>query len=114
MCGEASVTKKLSAPRLNLGSARQEAEPKTDVVVANDPASMALQAAWLEMARRVVAQTEDVGERFSEEARRIHYGEVAQRGIRGKASQAQTDALLEEGIAVMPLVLPEALKGQLQ
>ena len=114
LCGEASVTKKLSAPRLNLGSARQEAEPRNDVVVAGDPSTLALQAAWLEMARRVVAQTEDVGERFSEEARRIHYGEVAQRGIRGKASQAQTEALMEEGIAVMPFVLPEALKGQLQ
>ena len=114
LCGEASVTKKLSAPRLNLGSGRQEAEPRNDVVVAGDPSTLALQAAWLEMARRVVAQTEDVGERFSEEARRIHYGEVAQRGIRGKASQAQTEALMEEGIAVMPFVLPEALKGQLQ
>ena len=113
MCGDAEVSKKLSAPRLNLGAGRSEALPATDVV-SNDPSAVALQAAWLEMARRVLAQTEDVGERFSDEARRIHYGETAQRGIRGKASPAQTEALLEEGISVLPFMLPEALKGQLQ
>ena len=114
MCGEASVTKKLSAPRLNLGSSRQEAEPKNDVVVAGDPSTLALQAAWLEMARRVVAQTEDVGERFSEEARRIHYGEVEQRGIRGQATPGEAEALRDEGIEVMALALPASLKGPVQ
>lgn len=113
MCGDASITKKLSAPRLNLGGTRPETEPKQDVVT-QDPSAVALQLAWMEMARRVVAQTEDVGERFADEARRIHYGETEQRGIRGKASQSQTQALLEEGISVMPFVLPEALKGRLQ
>ena len=65
-------------------------------------------------ARRILANTDDVGDRFAEEARRIHYGETKERGIRGQASRAETDALLEEGIAVMSLPLPEALKGQLQ
>ena len=51
---------------------------------------------------------------FAEEARRIHYGETPQRGIRGQASQAETESLLDEGIAVMPLPLPDALKGPLQ
>ena len=66
------------------------------------------------MARRVLANTEDVGERFAEEARRIHYGESEQRGIRGKASRAETEALHEEGISVVPMMLPDVLKGQLQ
>jgi hypothetical protein len=66
------------------------------------------------LARKVLAQTEDVGTRFAEEARRIHYGEAAQRGIRGQATPEQTESLLEEGIAVMPLPLPDALKGPLQ
>ena len=114
MCADASVTRKLSAPRLNLGSSSAKAEPQRDVVSADDPSALALQVSWLEMARRVVAQTEDVGERFAEEARRIHYGETKHRGIRGKASQAQTEALMDEGIAVLPFVLPEALKGRLQ
>ncbi len=113
MCGDITITKKLSAPRLNLGSAREREEGKQEVVAAADN-EVALQAAWLGMARRIVANTEDVGERFAEEARRIHYGESPQRGIRGKASQAETESLTEEGISVMQLSLPEALKGRLQ
>ena len=66
------------------------------------------------LARKILATTDDVGDKFVEEARRIHYGEAAERGIRGRASPEQTEALLEEGIAVMPLPLPDALKGPLQ
>lgn len=114
MCGDTGITKKLSAPRLNLGHAQAPAEQvRRDVVAADDP-HMALQAAWLGMARRILAHTDDVGERFAEEARRIHYGELPHRGIRGKASQAETEALADEGIEVMQLALPEALKGPVQ
>ena len=114
MCGDSAVTKKLSAPRLNLGGTRAAEETKQDVVTTTEPSARELQAAWLAMARRVLANTEDVGERFAEEARRIHYGESEQRGIRGKASRAETEALQEEGISVVPMVLPDVLKGQLQ
>lgn len=113
MCGDSAVSKKLSAPRLNLGSPRPKEDDEAQAVATVD-ADTALQAAWLGMARRILANTEDVGERFAEEARRIHYGESEQRGIRGKATQAETESLAEEGIAVMQLALPEALKGQLQ
>ena len=65
------------------------------------------------MARQMLQSTEDVGQRFAEEARKIHYGEAEERGIRGQATREQTESLLEEGIAVMPLVLPEALKSPL-
>ena len=113
VCGDASITKKLSAPRLNLGSARPEPSTPPDPVppVASD---QTLQSAWMAVARRIVANTDDVGTGFAEEARKIHYGEIKQRAIRGQASRAETESLLEEGIAVMPLLLPEALKGQLQ
>ena len=114
MCGDSAVTKKLSAPRLNLGSSRATDETKQDVVATTEPSARELQAAWLAMARRVLANTEDVGERFAEEARRIHYGDSEQRGIRGKASRAETEALHEEGISVVPMMLPDVLKGQLQ
>lgn len=115
MCGDGTVAKKLSAPRLNLGHAREVVDsPQHEVVAAAGDDQQSLQAAWLGMARRIVADTEDVGERFAEEARRIHYGESDQRGIRGKASQAETEALLDEGISVLQLSLPEALKGRLQ
>jgi hypothetical protein len=54
----------------------------------------------------VLRNTEDVGTRFPEEARRIHYEETPRRGIRGVASRAEADALVEEGIAVVPLPIP--------
>jgi hypothetical protein len=59
----------------------------------------------------VLKTTEDVGERFAEEARRIHYGESEHRGIRGQASADERAALADEGIEVMPLPLPAGLKG---
>ena len=64
--------------------------------------------------KQVLANTEDVGERFTEEARRIHYGESAQRGIRGQATPEQRAELADEGIDVMPLPIPEGLKGPVQ
>ena len=113
LCGDAAVTKMLSAPRLNLGSARQEpvSVQAQEVVAAPDKT---MQAAWMKMVRHVMANTEDVGARFPEEARRMHYGETGERGIRGQASPDETQALLEEGIGVLPLPIPKALKEPLQ
>ena len=64
--------------------------------------------------RHILSNTEDVGDRFPEEARRIHYGETANRGIRGLATREDADALTEEGIDVMSVALPAPLKGPLQ
>lgn len=110
ICGDTAVVKMLSAPRLNLGASREE-PAKQDVVAAPTAEQ---QANWLKMVRHVMANTEDVGERFPEEARRIHYGEVQERGIRGQATREETEALMEEGIGVMPLPIPKALKEPLQ
>lgn len=115
MCGDIGISKMLSAPRLNLGSTRQEAPAQQDVQeVVSGATEQALQAAWLTVARRIMADTEDVGNQFPEEARKIHYGETPERGIRGQASREETEALIEEGIAVMPLPIPDALKGPVQ
>ena len=115
MCGDTTITKKLSAPRLNLGhgQAPETEQPRQDVVATHDTQT-AHQMAWLGMARRILANTHDVGDKFAEEARKIHYGEVPQRGIRGKASQAESEALADEGIEVMQLALPDVLKGPMQ
>jgi len=107
LCGDASIERLPSAPRLNLSSGKNE--PQQQVIQAPD-----LQSLWLQAVRHVLKQTEDVGERFAEEARRIHYGEVEQRGIRGHASREDTQALLEEGIEVMPLPIPPGLEGPVQ
>lgn len=124
MCGDISVTKLPSAPRLNLGASPTNSAPAESEKVSTGEAGTAdsvaslppaaLQAAWMQVVRRVMANTEDVGERFAEEARRIHYGEADERGIRGQASQEETEALLDEGIAVVPLPVPPGFKDTLQ
>lgn len=115
VCADSVITKRLSAPRLNLSNARAPLEAA--VLPARPeptPADLALQAAWMAVSRKIAANTDDVGTQFAEEARKIHYGEIPERGIRGQASLAETESLIEEGIAVMPLLLPEGHKGPLQ
>ncbi len=114
VCGDATIAKKLSAPRLNLASAAGEPSAPSEQLAVAAGLEQSLQVAWMALARRIVAHTDDVGDRFAEEARKIHYGESKERGIRGQASSAEAEALLEEGITVLHLPLPEALKGQLQ
>lgn len=113
VCADARITKMLSAPRLNLMASRGSSTPPS-TNESDSAADSVEQAAWLALARHVIEQTDDVGTQFAEVARRIHYGEVQSRAIRGQASPAQTAALIEEGIAVAPLLLPEVFKGQLQ
>jgi len=120
MCSDTHITKKLSAPRLNFGAldtaAADARGPKESANAAPAPQAAAkdAQAAWMQMAREILANTEDVGTQFAEEARKIHYGEADARNIRGQASAEETEALLDEGIDVLPLPLPAALKRPLQ
>lgn len=138
VCNDIQITKKLSAPRLNLrhgahAVAEDTGSSREAGVAAGSPAAMPvvaaaaqtgdvseahpmaqMQAALMHMVRHVMANTEDVGPRFAEEARKIHYGETEERNIRGQASRAETEALLEEGIEVLPLPVPDSLKGPLQ
>ena len=74
----------------------------------------ALHQAWMQVAKHVVATTDDVGDKFAEEARRIHYGETEERGIRGQATPDEARELVEEGIALVALPIPEHLKKPLQ
>jgi len=115
VCNDAQVAKMPSAPRLNLGQTAEPVAPAPPAV--QDVAQVTpqhLQAAWMKMVRHVMANTEDVGQQFAEEARKIHYGETAHRNIRGQASREETEALLDEGIEVLPLPVPAGLKEPLQ
>lgn len=119
LCGDTAIDKRLSAPRLNLGAqapaARPVAEPAASAPAGTAVApDAAMQAAWLQMSRKLIANTEDVGPRFADEARRMHHGEVEPRGIRGQASAKEAVALLEEGISVLPLALADGAKETLQ
>ena len=114
VCGSPTVHRLPSAPRLNLSHAKGDAEPAAPRPAAEGTGAapaQALQAAWLHAVQQVVANTEDVGERFPEEVRRIHYGEADARGIRGQASPEQRAALQDEGIEVFSLPIPKGLDG---
>lgn len=74
----------------------------------------ALQALYLKAVRHVVDNTEDVGERFVEEVRSIHHGDAPERAIRGQATPEERAELAEEGIDILTMPLPEAMKGPLQ
>jgi hypothetical protein len=112
LCADRGIGRLPSAPRLNLSGARAPEEAPAPAQPAATPAD--LQAAWLGAVRQMLASTEDVGERFAEEARRIHYGETPSRGIRGEATPEERVALHEEGIEVVAIPVPRALEGPLQ
>jgi hypothetical protein len=104
LCSDKLVSRMPSAPRLNLSGSREPSAP-----AAPNP-----QAAWLQAVKQVLESTEDVGQRFAEEARRIHYGETQSRGIRGQATPDEAQSLRDEGIEFASLPVPKALKEPLQ
>ena len=136
LCDDTVISRMPSAPRLissrQRESVRDSASPESArsssgeagaASEANPPAKSSdvagatlerLHSQWLSQVRQMMSNTEDVGVRFSEEARRIHYGEVKERGIRGLASPEDAQALRDEGIEVMAIALPAALKGPVQ
>jgi hypothetical protein len=120
LCGDHAISRTPSAPRLNLSGAR-EVVPLPGSPAAIEPAVLPeqarveqVQAAWLQGVRQLMARTEDVGTRFPEEARRIHYGETPPRGIRGHATPEERVALLDEGIETVAIPVPRALDGPVQ
>ena len=97
LCADKAITRLPSAPRLNLSGAR---EPPAGGRAEGEPTPadrVTMQAAWLRAVRHVMANTEDVGERFAEEARRIHYGEADERGIRGRATPRRARGAARRG-----------------
>ena len=127
VCGNADVVRLPSAPRLNLSGARAPAsetaqrDPQADAVGgASSSPSTELSvhgnaaARFVEAVAELLKNTEDVGTRFAEEARRIHYGESDAKAIRGQATPAEREALADEGIEVFSLPVPIPPKTPLQ
>jgi len=107
-CGSVKVEKQLMAPGIPMKSNRKEPAPKKMVSGPVDPRLAQLMQMVREMRKHVEENAEYVGDRFAEEARKIHYEEADLRGIYGEASPDEAKALIEEGIAVHPIPrLPE-------
>lgn len=103
VCDDAAIERRPSA---NVVVARTgPGEEKKDVAVAGGDADA------LKLVRRLIAQTENVGRAFPEEARKIHYEEAPKRGIRGQATAEEAEELREEGVDFMSL--PSALTRDL-
>ena len=99
VCSDSGIEKLLTAKigRPDAESPRGNAQP---------PVASARPRNLHEVIDYILLNTENVGEEFPAEARRIHRKEVPQRNIRGVATGDETQELLEEGIAVMPLPIP--------
>ena len=106
VCSDKSIEKLLTA---KIGHAKPEvhlpAAPEQTQAVPM-ATGRGLQAKLHEFIDHVLKNTEDVGSAFAEEARKIHYEEAPSRDIRGTATVAETEELLDEGISVMPLPIP--------
>jgi len=106
MCDDHHVERLPSARvRVPKGEAAVDAPSKQEP----QEAVTGMPADLLAKLREVVKKTEDVGERFPEEARKIHYNESPQRAIRGRATKEDAEALKDEGIEFQ--TLPPYLTG---
>lgn len=96
VCNSADISRLPSGPRI-VSKGRVESDGES---------LAAVQRQLVEIVKDQLRSSENVGARFPEEVRKIHYKEVPARNIRGVASVEETRDLLEEGIAVLPLPLP--------
>lgn len=100
-CGKGGVKKLLTA---KIGRGESEVQQNLPVP-AQTPAAQG-QASLHDMITHVLKNTENVGDKFADEARAIHKDEAPQRAIRGTATRKETEKLLDDGIPVMQLPIP--------
>jgi hypothetical protein len=116
-CGSVKVERAIMAPQIVTGKGREPAAP-APAVSADTTASEAtpllmaqeieLRAKLKELRDHIVKNADNVGERFPNEARKMHYGDIEHRPIYGEASAEEARALIDEGVEVSPLpVLPD-------
>jgi hypothetical protein len=125
VCGDKAIVKHLSAPRLNLGAANagepvapaSEPSPGAAVPATGEAAErmrmLAAQTAFYQHLRAMLERSDDVGDNFAEEARKIHYKEAPERQIHGVTTRDEAIELLEEGVSVLPLPFGVKRKGEL-
>jgi hypothetical protein len=105
ICGDTKVRKAIMAPRIAKGAGKKEPAPQAPATPpapqpGNHVMAPQMREMLMELRKQVEANCDYVGTDFAEEARKIHYGETEERGIYGEASDADAEALQEEGIEV--------------
>ena len=120
-CGSAKVEKAIMAPRLSSSNKRKApveapasaaaapaAAPETAPVAMISPQEHEFRAKLKELREHLTKNADNVGPKFPEEARKMHYGEIEHRSIYGEASPKDANDLAEEGIEFHPLpILPD-------
>ena len=117
-CGSVKVERAIMAPQIVSKKGREAAPPvpaaPAEVTASSEstPLLMAqereLRAKLKELRDHIVKNADNVGERFPNEARKMHYGDIEHRPIYGEASPDEARALIDEGVEVSPLpVLPD-------
>jgi hypothetical protein len=113
VCGSVSVSRGLMAPSVQSGRVREERGEREDAtrrqsVMMPNPTQKMMLEALREIRKKVTENATYVGEKFAEEARKMHYGEAEHRGIYGEATADEAHSLSEEGIDFQPLpAVPE-------
>ncbi|WP_426437945.1 DUF1178 family protein [Bradyrhizobium genosp. P] len=117
-CGSAKVERAIMAPRIVGKKGRDKAAPEVTAPPAEVPATEStslmmaqereLRVKLKELRDHIVKNADNVGERFPNEARKMHYGDIEHRPIYGEASPEEARALVDEGVEVSPLpTLPD-------
>ena len=124
VCDSTEITRMPSAPHIARTSSTELTVSKAgpslsgDVIAltGNDHSQLEaqVQAAFLKGMRDLMGRSEDVGNTFAEEARKIHYKEAPERSIRGQTTLDEAESLRDEGIEVMAMPLIPAFKNTLQ
>lgn len=111
VCGAHEVGKAVMAPAVSAKG--NQARAGSGDLLAGDPEQVkAMMAVLAAEQKRILAQSEHVGERFADEARAIHLGEADERAIHGRATREEAESLADEGIAVAPLPFPVVEPGE--
>jgi len=125
VCDSTEIDRMPSAPHIGKSSSTELTIPKTQsdqvsgevlALTGSDHSNLEaqVQAAFLKGMRELMDRSEDVGDSFADEARKIHYKESPERSIRGQTSLDEAESLREEGIEVLAMPMLPALKNTLQ
>ena len=108
VCGDIKIDKQIMAPGIPTKSNRKAQSPQRMVAGPVDPRAAAMMQMMRDFRKHVTDNSEDVGDKFAAEARKIHFKETKERSIYGVASPDDAKALIDEGIEVHPIPrLPE-------